>query len=167
MKLPILLETRSHSTNIFGDSLKRHYWQEIDFWLACLVGVVFWISFKLLDLGIPNSPPSTHVATTLYILVLVFPILEEIVFRGLIQDSIHKLIENAQLRTILVWPISNPNLLTSFCFSLSHMWSHSALWALATLFPSLVFGYFKDKYQSLYPAILLHIFYNLGFYIIL
>ena len=167
MKLPILLETRSHSKNIFGDSPKRHYWQEIDFWLACLVGVVFWVSLTLLDLGISYSAPTTRVTTTLYILVIVFPILEEIVFRGLIQDSIRKLLENAQLKTVLLWPISNPNLLTSLCFSLSHMWSHSALWALATLFPSLVFGYFKDKYQSLYPSILLHIFYNLGFYIIL
>ena len=166
MKLPTLLDTRSHSKNIFGDTLKGSYWQEIDFWLACLAGVVFWVSFKLLDPGIPNSPPITHV-TTLYILVLVFPILEEIVFRGLIQDSIRKLLENAQLKTIFLRPISYPNLIASLCFSMSHMWSHSALWALATLFPSLVFGYFKDKYQSLYPPILLHIFYNLGFYIIL
>ncbi len=32
------------------------------------------------------------------------------------------------------------------------------------ILPSLVFGYFKDKYHSLTAPILLHVFYNAGFF---
>ena len=42
------------------------------------------------------------------------------------------------------------------------------LFPLAIIFfPSLVFGELRDRYQRTLPAILLHSFYNLGFYLTL
>lgn len=167
MKLDSTLVTRSHSRNIFGCSITRSYWQQADFWLACFAAVIFWLSFRLLVQSSPLIPSIPRLNTSLLFLIFIFPVLEETVFRGLIQESIQKLLEQKQFKIIFLWRISHANLLASLCFSLSHLWSHSALWALSTLIPSLVFGYFKDKYQSLYPSIVLHIFYNLGFYLLL
>lgn len=155
------------STNVFGLVVTRSYWHQRDFWLACIAAALFWAIFRLL-----NTPPPVDIvypvlSSTLLLLIFVFPVLEEIVFRGLIQESIHQLLSHNRLPTVLFWRISSANLVASLLFSASHLWAHSALWALATLVPSLIFGYFKDKYQSLQPAIMLHIFYNLGFYLFL
>ena len=56
------------------------------------------------------------------------------------------------------------NLLTSLVFAGMHFFYHLPLWAAAVFIPSLVFGYFKDKYLSLGPPILLHVYYNSGYY---
>lgn len=164
MKPDYTLITRSHSKNIVGI---RPYWRQIDFWLACFAAVIFWLSFGLLELSTGLKPSILDLPGTLYFLIFVFPVLEEIVFRGLIQESIQKFFEHKHFKIIFFWNISNANLLTSLCFSLSHLWSHSTLWAIAVLLPSLIFGYFKDKYQYLYPSIILHVFYNFGFYVLL
>jgi hypothetical protein len=44
-----------------------------------------------------------------------------------------------------------------------HLWSHPAGWAAAVIVPSLVFGYVRDRYQSVYPSIVLHLYYNAGY----
>ncbi len=155
------------STNVFGLVITRSYWQQGDFWLACIAAALFWLVFRLLNVPMPGDIAFPALSSTLLLLIFVSPVLEEIVFRGLIQESIHQLLSHNRLSTILFWRISNANFLASVLFSLSHLWAHSAFWALATLAPSLIFGYFKDKYQSLQPAIVLHIFYNLGFYLFL
>ncbi|VAW92447.1 hypothetical protein MNBD_GAMMA23-418 [hydrothermal vent metagenome] len=159
--------TRSNQTNMFGLTITRSYWLHGDFWLACVAAVLFWSTFKLLALPLPIDITYPALSSTLLLLIIVFPVLEEIVFRGLIQESIHQLLSHNRLPTILLWRISSANLLTSLLFSASHLWTHSVLWALATLLPSLIFGYFKDQYQSLQASIMLHIFYNLGFYLFL
>jgi len=160
------VDTRSHSENIFGLSVTHAYWQQPDFWLACIAAILFWLSYTFLNFHSLGSIIFPPVGITLFFLIFIFPILEEIVFRGLIQESLQQLFANNHIRTLLIWPISSANVLTSLLFSSSHLWAHSILWALATLIPSLIFGYFKDKYQSLQPSIMLHIFYNLGFYLI-
>jgi len=142
--------------------MTRPYWKAIDFWIAIVVAIAFWLTFTLF---IPyEQTVSTDTALQLLLLILVFPILEEIVFRGLIQESIQKLLSHNNIKTMLFWRISYANLLTSLLFSALHLWSQPVLWALGVILPSLIFGYFKDRYQSLKPSILLHIFYNSGFY---
>ncbi len=167
MKSPNSTETRSDPTNIFGLAMTRSYWLQGDFWLACIAAILFWSAFRLLNLPSPADIIFPPLSNTLLLLVFVFPVLEEIVFRGLIQESIQQLLSNNQLPTLIIWRISSANVLASLLFSASHLWTHSALWALAILVPSLIFGYFKDQYQSLQPSIVLHIFYNLGFYLFL
>ena len=91
--------------------------------------------------------------------VLLYPIVEEIVFRGLLQEYFSK---QAILNHVFIG-ISLPNIATSVLFALSHLWNQSPLWALLTFFPSLIYGYFKERHQSLLPGIFLHSLYNLGF----
>lgn len=91
--------------------------------------------------------------------ILLYPVLEEIVFRGLIQGQ---LILREPWRQQL-WGISGANVLTSVMFSALHFVHQAPLMAALVFFPSLVFGYFRDRYQRLLPSICLHIFYNAGF----
>ena len=34
---------------------------------------------------------------------------------------------------------------------------------MSVFVPSLIFGYFRDRYRNIVPAVLLHVFYNTGF----
>ena len=84
--------------------------------------------------------------------ILVCPVVEEIVFRGALQDFIQ-----CQLKGKVLLPrISCANAYTSLAFALFHMVGHSFFWAVVVLFPSLVFGYFKDEHKKLVYPIGLH-----------
>lgn len=92
-------------------------------------------------------------------LVIIYPILEEIAFRGAIQGYLLQRLPN------LAWlKISLANFLTSLCFSLLHSVFRSLLNGLAVFIPSLIFGYFRDRYHHLYISIFLHMYYNLGYF---
>jgi hypothetical protein len=90
--------------------------------------------------------------------VVVYPILEEIVFRGLLQDGLTRVLPTKQLGGL-----SLANVLTSLLFVCVHLFMQPWQWALLVLFPSLVFGFSKERYQSLWAPIILHCSYNLGF----
>jgi hypothetical protein len=85
-------------------------------------------------------------------------VVEEIVFRGLVQELVHDYISQRWLG-----PLSIANLLTSCLFTGLHFLYHPPLWAALVFFPSLVFGFFKDRSGHLTAPILLHVFYNAGF----
>ncbi|MDQ6995121.1 MAG: JDVT-CTERM system glutamic-type intramembrane protease, partial [Mariprofundaceae bacterium] len=101
---------------------------------------------------------------TLLILALLYPILEELVFRGLIQTW---LLEKTWGH-ISWWGVSLANVLTSLLFMGLHFFQHPPLWAIAVLLPSLIFGYFREHYAQatypLLPSISLHCFYNAGWF---
>ena len=90
--------------------------------------------------------------------VLLYPVVEEIVFRGLVQELVHEYISQRVLG-----PLSIANILTSCLFTGLHFLYHAPLWAALVFFPSLVFGFFKDRSGRLTAPILLHSFYNAGF----
>lgn len=92
----------------------------------------------------------------LFFLILFYPVIEEIVFRGVIQEFIAS--KTQKYPTILY--LSVANILTSLLFVMIHFVHHTPLWALLVFVPSLIFGYFKDQYQHIAPSIFLHMFYN-------
>ena len=91
------------------------------------------------------------------------PVFEELLFRGIIQG--HLLQPMARQKTWFGLSISN--LLTSFLFSLAHLASHSISWSLLVFVPSLCFGFVRDRFGSVYPAIALHAFYNTGYFLLI
>ena len=92
-------------------------------------------------------------------LILWQPFGEEVLFRGIIQGQIAQTSWGQRN-----WfKISTANLLTSLAFVTLHLVYHPSLWAVAIFFPSLVFGYFRERHLSLYPAVALHSLYNLGY----
>ena len=97
-----------------------------------------------------------------FTLIIIYPILEELAFRGFLQTSLSRLF----IRRAFIYKITLANLITSILFSMVHLVGHSFIWSAIIFFPSLIFGYFKDKYGSTQPGIFLHIFYNSGYYIL-
>ena len=91
------------------------------------------------------------------------PVFEELLFRGIIQG--HLLQPMARQKTWFGLSISN--LLTSFLFSLAHLASHSISWSLLVFVPSLCFGFVRDRFGSVYPAIALHAYYNAGYFLLI
>ncbi len=95
-------------------------------------------------------------ANEVLMLVILFPVTEELLFRGIIQPIIHKKFSKT-------WhSISAANVLTSLLFSFSHLFNHDPLWALAIFFPSMIFGWSKDRFNTLLAPLMLHCYYNAG-----
>lgn len=129
------------------------------FWAALAAGGLFWFA-----LAIGWKPANFHLwflsQPLLFLLpALIYPVLEEMAFRGLIQESL--LTQPWGARQLA--GLSHANIITSVLFTLAHFIYHPPLWAAGVMVPSLIFGYFRDKYRSVMPAILLHIFYNAGY----
>ena len=95
----------------------------------------------------------------LLVTILIYPIIEEVLFRGIIQEYI------ASKFSKQFFMISFANFSTSLLFALLHIIYHP-VYMLFVFFPSLVYGYFKEQYKTLLAPITLHTFYNLCGYFI-
>jgi len=133
-------------------------WKDPLFLLAMAAGPACWLvlSFILqpaVQWGWPLLLPWQFLLP-----VLVYPVAEELVFRGLIQELLHEYLGSGRLG-----PLSVSNLLTSSLFAGLHFIYHPPLWAALVFFPSLVFGFFKERTAALAAPIILHALYNSGF----
>jgi membrane protease YdiL (CAAX protease family) len=128
------------------------------FLLAMAAGPACWlILFYVLQPAVQWSWPLI-VPWQFLLPVLVFPLAEELVFRGLVQELLHEYLGSGRLG-----PLSVANLLTSCLFTALHFIYHPPFWAALVFFPSLVFGFFKERTSALTAPIILHAFYNAGF----
>jgi hypothetical protein len=91
-------------------------------------------------------------------LLLVQPITEELVFRGVLQGELLRLTAHRR-----AGPLTWANLLASAGFVGLHLLAQPPGWAWAVLVPSLVFGHLRDRLGSVLPAVFMHVAYNLGF----
>lgn len=131
------------------------------FWIALLLGPVAWV----LLWSVLNQPITLAAGVTLVSLlsvILLYPVLEEIVFRGALQGW---LLERVPGKLILPW-LTKANLLTSVIFTGFHFIYHSPLSASLVFLPSLVFGWARDRYTLLTGSIVLHVFYNAGYFLL-
>ncbi len=138
--------------NLFRDHL---------FWLALLAGPGVWLALYFCFPVLPSRENGAGHWWSLLLLAGLYPLLEEWLFRGLLQPQ---LLIYRPLRTRFLG-LSGANLLTSLLFGAAHLLTQPPLWAAAVIVPSLVFGAFRDRYQSIVPAIILHSFYNLGYFL--
>ena len=93
---------------------------------------------------------------------LVSAIVEEIIFRGFLDEILKK---SALLKN-RVGPLTYRNILISLLFTALHFFWHSPLWALLVIIPSLIFGYSKKRYETIVAPILIHLIYNLCYFAI-
>lgn len=93
---------------------------------------------------------------SLFFLIVFYPVIEELAFRGVIQEYIAS--KTKQYPSFLFLTVAN--IMTSVLFVLMHFVHHTPVWALLVFVPSLIFGYFKDQYNHIAPSIFLHMFYN-------
>jgi membrane protease YdiL (CAAX protease family) len=93
---------------------------------------------------------------SLFFLIVFYPVVEELAFRGVIQEFIAS--KTKQYPAFFY--LSVANIVTSVLFVMMHFVHHTPLWALLVFVPSLVFGYFKEQYGHIGASIFLHMFYN-------
>lgn len=130
------------------------------FWLAIAAGPLSWLILWQLTSHAhfrPVWPPGEPLP--LVLAVLVYPPLEEIVFRGWLQGSLAERFSPSPGR----FGVSRANLAASSIFALLHLIQHSPLHAAGVFVPSLLFGLFFERHRSLSSPILLHGWYNLGY----
>jgi membrane protease YdiL (CAAX protease family) len=145
------------------------------FWLAVAAGPAAWMGLRLwlANATLPEWPPALWSSSPLRfaLAAALYPVLEEIVFRGGLQPWIATALERHSGAAGLVGAdhlLAHhrliANVLTSIAFAAAHLYGHPAGWALATFFPSLVFGFFRDRYGGLAAPIALHVLYNAGYF---
>ncbi len=130
------------------------------FWAALAAAILYWvISLATSSLSKPWGMPSFSPA--LFLPLFLYPIFEEILFRGFLQGEMLR--TGWGEKTWKGWSVAN--LFTSLAFSLAHAVFSPWIHAIGVFFPSLIFGFFRDRTGSLFPSIFLHVFYNLGFFL--
>jgi len=144
--------------NQTGKSLLSKPWYAAAFVALPVWTVLYLFNQPAIDWAWPIRAPVTFL-----LLTMLYPLLEETVFRGLIQgEMMHRTVCRQQFAGITL-----ANILTSILFSLAHLLTHPPAMTALVLLPSLAFGYFRDRHEGwLLPAILLHIYYNLGYFLI-
>lgn len=86
---------------------------------------------------------------------------DEPVFRGLLQGQLIRLRWGGR-----GWKgLSGANLATSVLFTAAHFLYHPPLWVAAVLFPSLLFGWLRERHQNTWSPIITHVLYNLEFFV--
>lgn len=133
-----------HKTNIqYGVAL-----------LAAPIFVLLYLSmFQFQTIDLKNILSDTK---SLFFLIVFYPVIEELAFRGMIQEYIAS--KTKQYSTFYFFTLAN--ILTSVLFVLIHFVHNTPVWALFVFIPSLIFGYFKEQYKSILHSIFLHMFYN-------
>ena len=125
---------------------------------AVLIAPVVWlVLYFILQPDIDALWPVHHPDVFLWSVVF-FPVVEEIIFRGLVQEFIRDFFSEKYLGLLSI-----ANLVTSLLFAGLHVILQPSAWAVLVFFPSLVFGLFKDRTGKLTIPIILHAFYNFGF----
>lgn len=101
--------------------------------------------------------------------LLVHPVIEEWIFRGIIQGELLRR-SRSRSRSQGQWKIdrigfppvgiSHANLITTLLFCLAHFLAQPGGWALAVAVPSLVLGHFRERFGRLSVPIVLHGLFN-------
>ena len=84
------------------------------------------------------------------------PLIEELLFRGIIQGQLSKYNWGQHA----LFKITTANIVTSVLFVGMHMLYGPTIWSLTIFIPSFLFGYFRDTCNSVYPSMILHSVYN-------
>lgn len=129
------------------------------FHLALLAGPLAWLLAWVVLRPQTDSLWPLREPLMVFWAVLFFPVVEELLFRGLLQEFVRDYFSRRRFG-----PLSVANLVTSVLFVLAHlMFRGVAVLNVLVFLPSLVFGYFKERTGRLLAPILLHAWYNLGF----
>lgn len=117
-------------------------------WLAGTLAAIGWAEVTGTGTASPHLP-------ALLLSVLVYPALEEIVFRGMVQPALLGV-----TRAACLGPLTAANVSTSLLFSAAHLFAHSPTHAAWVILPSLAFGLFRDRTASVLPGLFLHVSWN-------
>jgi len=142
--------------------VKASWYRDWQFGVAFVAAPVVWVALYLMDH--PQLSLWWLQAPLLFLsLAIIRPLLEEIVFRGLLQGWCIQ----QPWGSVSYAGVTTANVFTSTVFTALHFIYHPPLMAAAVLLPSLVFGYFRDRYSGwLVPRIVLPCFYHAGYFML-
>ena len=124
------------------------------FWLALVAGVV---TVWALRERLPVFAADVELGWPLLLSLVVWqPLVEEVLFRGVVQGQLVATRWGARN----YFGISIANIVSSIAFAAIHLVNSTAMLALSMLVPSLLYGYFRDRFSSCIPSITLHCAYN-------
>jgi uncharacterized protein len=135
----------------------RIWYADVVFWGVLLAGVALAALWSR-TFGGGERPD----VAALILLILVYPILEEVVFRGMIQPALHRRIRHPGFG-----PLSVANIVTSVIFAIAHLPAHGVLQSALVFGPSLLFGLFRDRHGTVASAAVLHVSWNAASVLIL
>ena len=121
-------------------------------------GGIVWIFGFGLDFG--SFARSTFRTAAI---LLIFPVLEEIVFRGLIQDYLSNKTKSWDSFLGITWA----NWLTTLLFCATHLVTRSLLVASLVIVPSLLLGALRDRGFSIKALAAIHVYWNGGVYLLI
>jgi len=140
-------------------SLKKKFWLDVRFYIALILAPIVLTSGFLLY---PDVLPSLAVTWSIFFIMVVWqPIIEELFFRGFLHGQLNR--NHWFFKSFFGFTVTN--LIVSVLFVCAHLFAQPLEWALAVFVPSLIFGWFRDRYSSIYPSVVLHSFYNAIFLI--
>lgn len=135
--------------------LNRQFYSDPIFHIYLLIPAIGWLLIYKYNPNIGKLD-----IPYLITVILVIPTIEEIIFRGLLQPWIGIMYKQKIIKITLA------NLITSGIFAVVHLFTHPAILALSTFFPSLIFGHSRERYKQLMPSIILHSSYNGGYFLL-
>ncbi len=132
----------------------KHFWSAVAGALLVWGAGIFWFRPD------PDLLWPLHQPRDLLFLGILYPLLEEVIFRGGVQGYLLRREAGARRYA----GITLANLVTSLIFTGLHFIAHPPLAAAAVFLPSLIFGYFRDRHGDLRAPIALHMYYNIGYF---
>ncbi len=141
------------------NTLQPRFWRDTLFYAAVGAALVYWLGLYVVTRPQTALDWPLHAPLLFLYPALFYPVAEELVFRGLVQDLAHRYAKPWRLG-----PLTHANILTSVLFTALHFINHPPLWAAAVFVPSLLFGFFKDRSGTLGAPVFLHVFYNSGYF---
>ena len=142
--------------------LRARFWRDAQFWWLAAAALPVWAALGAI-FGLGDADWVLTEPARFAWVVLAYPLLEELAFRGALQPWLLRYTSARRQ----VAGISMANVVTSVVFAAAHLFQHAPAWAAAVLIPSLAFGYVRDRFDAVAPAIVLHVFYNLGYFLLL
>ena len=129
------------------------------FWWACALAappVAFIVAVAGYPMATPDPPRDLA-------MLALWSVLEEIVFRGLLQPALARAFARRQM-PLGGSPLTLANLVTSVLFAAFHLWRHPLVVAVGVFPVSLVYGRARELSGRWWPAALLHLAFNLLLY---
>ncbi len=122
--------------------------------IGCCTPLVMWVL---------DAAGVTFAASTLppWQLIILYPVLEELAFRGFVQTALLR--SDTLARSWL--GLTGANAVTAVLFGAAHAWYQPLWFAALVVIPGLVFGLVRDRTGQVWSAIVLHICFNLAFWI--
>ena len=140
---------------------ERAFFRDLYFGAALVAALPFWALLWWLNRSSEMPAPLPSQLSAALMIVVVYPVVEELVFRGALQGF---LLQKIQRR--LPGPMTAANIITSIVFAALHAIVWATPWSLLVVIPSLVYGYFRDRTDGVTASIVLHMYYNAGFFLV-